>query len=582
DIVIPEGSDVLAAMGGTVKYIHRYNALTSRDDTTMNSYGMLVILYHDNGTTTYYAHMRDITVSEGQRVSQGAVIGHVGLTGNTTGYHLHFELRTGANATPGNTGTGTRQNPLNYVSPSNLFEGTSGSNPIGFVDAAEGRDGKVYIWGWAYDPDDPYAAVQVHVYIGGPSGVGEGHNGIMANLPRSDVNNVMGIVGNHGFETVINTNRRGSVDIHAYAMNIGGGDTNPQLVNVFTVTVTNPKVITKIWTSDVTFAGYYINCNINPDVGAARVQFPTWTVHNSQDDLAPEWWSSSATAGKKVNSTTWRYYVKTSDHNEERGDYVTHIYVYDANGNTIEQFTSGIGVNVKPGDVSKATVSAISNKQYTGKAISPKPTVKLSGTTLKLNTDYTLSYKNNVKTGTASVIIKGKGRCTGSKTVTFKIVTPGVTYRTHVQNVGWQGWKKNGAMSGTSGQALRLEGINIKLENKPVSGGITYRTHVQNIGWQGWRSDGAMSGTSGKALRLEAIQIKLTGKMVEKYDIYYRVHCQNIGWMGWAKNGQSAGSAGYAYRLEGIQVVLVPKGKSAPSATYKGITANTKQRFSQR
>ena len=45
--------------------------------------------------------------------------------------------------------------------------------------------------------------------------------------------------------------------------------------------------------------------------------------------------------------------------------------------------------------------------------------------------------------------------------------TPNVTYRTHVQTYGWQGWKFNGSMSGTSGQAKRLEGIEIKLTNKP-------------------------------------------------------------------------------------------------------------------
>ena len=76
-----------------------------------------------------------------------------------------------------------------------------------------------------------------------------------------------------------------------------------------------------------------------------------------------------------------------------------------------------------------------------------------------------------------------------------------------------------------------------------------------------------MSGTSGQALRLEAIQIQLTDEMANHYDVYYRVHCQNFGWMGWAKNGASAGSEGYAYRLEGIQVKLVPKGGAAPGST---------------
>ena len=161
-----------------------------------------------------------------------------------------------------------------------------------------------------------------------------------------------------------------------------------------------------------------------------------------------------------------------------------------------------------------------------------------------------------------------------------------VAYRTHVQTFGWQGWKYNGQMSGTSGQAKRLEGINIKLTNKPYSGSIVYTTHVQTYGWQGnennpntWRRDGDMSGTSGEAKRLEAIRIALTGEMAEHYDVYYRVHAQSFGSLGWAKNGEAAGTAGLAKRLEGIQIVLVPKNGKAPTMSYQGITSVKTQAY---
>ncbi len=143
-----------------------------------------------------------------------------------------------------------------------------------------------------------------------------------------------------------------------------------------------------------------------------------------------------------------------------------------------------------------------------------------------------------------------------------------VGYRTHVQTYGWQGRVYDGDVSGTTGQAKRLEGIEVSLQNQQYNGGIQYRTHVQTYGWEnGWKSNGAMSGTSGQAKRLEAIQIQLTGDMANHYDVYYRVHAQKFGWLGWAKNGESAGSAGYGYRLEGIQIVLVAKGGSAPGST---------------
>ena len=161
-----------------------------------------------------------------------------------------------------------------------------------------------------------------------------------------------------------------------------------------------------------------------------------------------------------------------------------------------------------------------------------------------------------------------------------------VEYRTHVQSFGWQGWKYNGVMSGTSGKAKRLEGINIKLTNKPYSGNIVYTTHVQSIGWQGnennvntWFRDGQMAGTSGRAKRLEAIRIALTGEMAEHYDVYYRVHAQTYGWLAWAKNGEAAGTAGLSKRLEGIQIVLVPKGGAAPANNYGDVVTTNKQTY---
>lgn len=164
-----------------------------------------------------------------------------------------------------------------------------------------------------------------------------------------------------------------------------------------------------------------------------------------------------------------------------------------------------------------------------------------------------------------------------------------VEYRTHVQSLGWQGWKYNGQMSGTSGMAKRLEGINIRLTNKPYSGSIAYTTHVQSIGWQGdennsntWFHDGQMAGTSGRAKRLEAIRIALTGEMAEHYDVYYRVHAQSYGWLGWAKNGEAAGTAGLGKRLEGIQVVLVPKGGVAPARNYGGVVTTNNNSYIKR
>ncbi len=139
-----------------------------------------------------------------------------------------------------------------------------------------------------------------------------------------------------------------------------------------------------------------------------------------------------------------------------------------------------------------------------------------------------------------------------------------VRYSTHIQDIGWQVWKENGTLSGTSGQAKRLEAIKIGLSGGIGSGGVEYRTHVQDYGWQGWKTEGEMSGTAGESKRLEAIQIQLIGSKRDYYDIYYRVHVQDYGWLDWAKNGERAGTAGLSKRLEAIQVVLVRKDEKAP------------------
>lgn len=168
--------------------------------------------------------------------------------------------------------------------------------------------------------------------------------------------------------------------------------------------------------------------------------------------------------------------------------------------------------------------------------------------------------------GIQIVLVKKGESAPGSTSRPF--ICKMIKYQTHVQNIGWQGEKADGEMSGTTGQSLRLEAIKIQLSSS-IDGGIVYKTHVQDYGWLNFVTNGQASGTTGQAKRLEAIQMQLTGNAKNQYDLYYRVHAQNFGWLGWAKNGESAGTAGYSYRLEGIQIVLVPKGGNAPGSTSK-------------
>ena len=94
DIAAPYGTPIKAAAGGTVS-VAQYSG----------SYGNLIVVDCGNGVEIYYGHCSSLYVSAGDEVEAGDVIGAVGSTGNSTGNHLHFEIRV----------NGTRVNPQNYI-----------------------------------------------------------------------------------------------------------------------------------------------------------------------------------------------------------------------------------------------------------------------------------------------------------------------------------------------------------------------------------------------------------------------------------------------------------------------------------
>ena len=150
-----------------------------------------------------------------------------------------------------------------------------------------------------------------------------------------------------------------------------------------------------------------------------------------------------------------------------------------------------------------------------------------------------------------------------------------VSYKTRVQDEGWQDWKKDGELSGTAGRSKQVEAIAIELRNSLIHGDIKYRTYTQNGGWQDWKSNGEISGSDDETTKIEAIAIELTDELSKNYDVYYRTHCQDYGWLGWAKNGEKAGSEGYSKRMEAIEIRLVKKGEKTPETGGESFVVNT-------
>jgi murein DD-endopeptidase MepM/ murein hydrolase activator NlpD len=123
DIAIPEGTPVKSVAPGVISY-----------SGSRNGYGNMVIVEHDDGTTTLYAHNRENIVSTGERVDRHSIVAHSGSTGRSTGPHLHFEAWYGGeNITPEYLGgrSITQRYPAKYAS-------LRRTNPIRKVVMADG------------------------------------------------------------------------------------------------------------------------------------------------------------------------------------------------------------------------------------------------------------------------------------------------------------------------------------------------------------------------------------------------------------------------------------------------------------
>lgn len=255
DIPATRQTDVVASYDGVVAEI-TYNGNAD------SGYGNAVMLRHSyQGKILYtrYAHMGSIRsgLTVGQNVSKGTPLGKVGASGygkdpySGYGIHCDFQILTNSNWRARKNGNSIDpfSNQL-LALPSNVYVAStssccgvgptaccckvyldevknlySGHNPFGNLDGYSGGNGTISISGWVADWDDPGAALQVHVYVGGPAGSGVPGYAITANKYRSDVNDVFPGIGNyHGFEDTIAVSPRGNQKLYIYGLNVGGGE----------------------------------------------------------------------------------------------------------------------------------------------------------------------------------------------------------------------------------------------------------------------------------------------------------------------------------------------------------------------
>ena len=285
------------------------------------------------GCTTAYAGWYQETGSDGANINSNHTKNWKNgnpVSSIAKGEYVYVSKATGTGS--GNLGHITYNGVERYIAMG-LFKRVNDrtGEPVTAQDTCVGKEGGVSLTGWAFDWDDPYAALKITVYLDNQFA----YQGT-ANVERADVNrNVSGDIGdNHGYNLWVPTDKTGDHSYSVWASNVGAG--NDKCIASGTVNIPagdkEAPVISNVKVSNITTEGYDVSCTVTDNVGVNRVMFPTWTTANGQDDLIKDW-STNAKARGTRNGNTWTFHVNIADHNNERGAYLTHIYAYDDAGN---------------------------------------------------------------------------------------------------------------------------------------------------------------------------------------------------------------------------------------------------------
>ena len=301
---------------------------------------------------------------------------------------------------------------------------TGGSNnlPNLCVDVVQGWQNHIYVKGWAFDPDTPNAKVAVHVYINN-----ECHEVIADKYHDQGLDDTFHCGTDHGFALDIPTDQTGEVNVSFYAIDEQDAnqhsepsDSYSSYKNPTKVTITSDKTgptITNAKVTNVDSTGYTVTCTVTDASGVNRVQFPTWTEKNGQDDLLSNWEVSSKASGTR-NGNTFTFRVKTSDHNNESGVYHTHIYAYDNSyrGNCAGAVTLTATVPVPTVAVTGVSLNKTS-LSFTGTGSSQTLTATVSPSNAT-NKTITWSSSNTSVATVSNGVVKAVGF--GTATITAK------------------------------------------------------------------------------------------------------------------------------------------------------------------
>ena len=288
DIYSSLGTPIVAARSGTVE-----RAFSGDIPNTYYGGGNTVVIKHGPNLFSHYAHLNSYIVSAGQSVTEGQVIGYMGSTGNSTGVHLHFAIKS--NSYGGDNGA-INNNPgsVTYVNA-----GSSNQLPVGSIDSIYGTStGTLHISGWAFDWDrvsanDVGLDIALNPGASNETWIPRVHaNGVY----RPDVENAYPGAGNyHGFDLECDVTQRGTFDYNVFAI----GDKHVSGSGGY-------WDATRIGEGTITISADYANTislnktQLNLDSGNSETlsvnYFPSDTVNKKV------WWSSSNTEVAMVSN----------------------------------------------------------------------------------------------------------------------------------------------------------------------------------------------------------------------------------------------------------------------------------------
>ena len=367
-----------------------------------NSWGNYVKIEHGDGTHTLYAHLSSRSVSTGERVDQGQVLGVMGETGYAFGKHLHFEYYknevrvdprliitvpgylvpiTKSNSSS-NTHThvyGATKHAYKSYNTHTVTETCSCGSTRTRAEACTftTKNGK-RVCSRCGKEGQPYGSNKVVKSMTGAYFIGSARDG----------NFVLDVASG---------NAAPGANIQFYAAN----KTQAQQFVLVKNSNGTHGLLSRIGTAASTLVG----------VSGSNVQ----TASNARSNLANQWYVEKTPDGSYAfrNKFT-NTYLDAEAGGAARS--LQNIQVYAGNGTDAQKF-SLTRLNL----TKHADVTGVDDRRYTGAPITLSPTVKIGNAVLRLGSDYSIRYKNNTSVGVASVLITGKGNYTGTLEKTFRI-----------------------------------------------------------------------------------------------------------------------------------------------------------------